>query len=122
MNKRDEFFRDIADSIESWAETTANCVVDPNEHFGWASRPGSFEKLQHFVVEHNIPKELIKDVLLDCLCSISHSFLCILDGATALADSGRIYVVDEHGTSLGEGLHELLPEYLSQRGLVAERK
>jgi hypothetical protein len=39
-----------------------------------------------------------------------------LDGGTSLAEKGRLYVVDERGNRLGEGLHEDFVGYLLETG------
>jgi len=39
-----------------------------------------------------------------------------MDGGTALAEKGRLYVVDEHGRRIGEGLHEDFVRYLMDTG------
>ena len=61
-------------------------------------------------------EETVSKVLSECLRGFGVSFLTALDGGTSLAEKGRLYVVDERGNRLGDGLHEDFVGYLMETG------
>ncbi|MFZ6682092.1 hypothetical protein [Undibacterium sp. Tian12W] len=115
MTKKEEFFQDIGGAIEAWAEVASKELTDPNFSSTWADSQEPFKQLQQVFFSNNIPKEVVTEMFVECFQGLAHSFLCILDGATALSDTGRIYVVDEDGIELGDGLHEEFEDYFFDR-------
>lgn len=62
-------------------------------------------------------KEMIKRVVWDELRGTLHGFLVTLDGGSALADDGLIYIEDESGLRFDSHLHELAFSYLTESEL-----
>jgi len=60
-------------------------------------------------------------MLSECLRGFSVTLLTALDGGTAPAEKGRIYVVDEEDTRLSEGLHDDFVGHLFDTGACGRR-
>ena len=111
--KKNELFADLVACIDSWSDAATKALTsDDDDATIWVDRRLAFAKLRAALVSHGVPAAVVQEVLTECFEGIAHSFLCILDGATALSDTGRIYAVDEDGCSLGDGLHEDFVDYL----------
>lgn len=115
MTKKEEFFADMAGAIDSWSKAAANAITGQSSGLDWGANIESFRHFQSAMSLNNIPKEVVEEMFSECFQGLAHSFLCMLDGATALSDTGRIYVVDEDGIELGDGLHEEFEEYFYDR-------
>jgi uncharacterized membrane protein len=61
----------------------------------------------------------MEDVLSECFRGLLVSMLTALDGGTALAENGRIYLVNERGEKLGAALHEDFVAFLMETGRLA---
>ena len=111
--KKNELFADLVATIDSWSNAATQALTSEDDNATiWVEKRLAFATLRGTLVSHGVPAALVQEVLTECFEGIAHSFLCILDGATELSDTGRIYAVDEYGGSLGEGLHEDFDEYL----------
>jgi hypothetical protein len=71
-----------------------------------------YRAIQHAFANSGVDSSVVKAVLSECLRGLAVSFLTTLDGGTALAEKGRIYLVDERGKRLGEGLHDDFVSFL----------
>lgn len=106
MNIKKAFFEDMATALDSWTETGVKAMTDVDADLKWTDKTESFKNLQSLLVENGANKEDIRNVLSEHLRGISHTFLNILDGATAISNNGRrIFLVDKDGDMVGEGLH-----------------
>jgi hypothetical protein len=112
MSRKIDFLDNVASSLESWTESATNSLTNPNENLIWIDNDEPFKRIQKILLSNGIPREVIHDIFYECLKGYTHSLLCILDGATELSDKGRIYLVDEEGNKLGDGLHEQFIDYL----------
>jgi hypothetical protein len=62
-------------------------------------------------------KRMLDKIFWDELRGVLHGFLVTVDGGTALADRGLIYVLDEDGIEFDRHLHELAFSRLSEEEL-----
>jgi|GEM_PF-1181349 len=115
MTKKEEFFEDMANAIDSWTDAATKAVTEQISGLTWGANKDSFKHIRQVLLSHDVPKEVVEEMFSECFQGLAHSFLCTLDGATALSDTGRIYVVDEDGNELGDGLHGDFAEYFFDR-------
>jgi hypothetical protein len=109
---KSDFFNDISVAIESWKEASTEALTNPNADLIWANNPDLYRKMQLQFMDAGIDSRDVKMVLGECLRGFANSMLTIIDGGTALAEQGRIYLVDEKGRKLGEGLHDDFASFL----------
>ncbi|WP_426337577.1 hypothetical protein ACN9MY_15030 [Pseudoduganella sp. R-31] len=115
MSNKMDFFEDLSESLDYWVGTTVTSITDETADLVWVRNEAAFKRLQNLLVDKGISED-VESVLKECVQGLAHSFLCILDGATQMSSKGRIYLVDAHGSSLGEGLHEEFEEFLYDKG------
>lgn len=116
MPDRNAFFEDLANAMDSWVKESVDAVVNEKADLLWTDREDCFKRLQEIFSENDAEKTDVEQVFSECFRGLAVSFLTILDGGTALADTGRLYLVDEEGRSLGEGLHDDFVTYLLETG------
>ena len=112
MTDKNDVFEDIAIALESWTKSASEALTNGDADLIWTDNEGSFRNLQEILSRNGADKSDVEQVFSECLRGIAVSFLTILDGGTALAEKGRIYLVDEEGNRLGEGLHDEFVSYL----------
>lgn len=118
MSKEIALFEDLIEAVDSWASAAAMCLTNEASDDIWVENRSDFTVLRTALIANGVSEAAVQSALRECLRGVAHSFLCILDGATKLSDTGRLYVVDEAGTPLGEGLHEEFSSYLSTKQRV----
>jgi len=116
MSRKKDFFEDMAVAISLWIESATKAVSDMSTDLIWTDKPESFKRVQNTLTKEGIDREDIQQVFSECFQGLAISFLTIIDGGTALAEKGRVYLVDQKGTKLGEGLHDEFVEYLMDTG------
>jgi hypothetical protein len=112
MTDRNDLFEDMAIALESWIKSSSESITDENADLIWTDSEDSFKSLQEVLLGNGVDKADVEQVFSECLRGLAVSFLTILDGGTALAEKGRVYLVDENGNRLGEGLHDEFVSYL----------
>jgi hypothetical protein len=117
---KSDFFNDISVAIESWQKAGTEALTNPNTDLMWANNPDLYRKMQLQFMEAGIDSRDVEMVLGECLRGFANSMLTLIDGGTALAEQGRIYLVDEKGRKLGEGLHDDFASFLLERAGKAE--
>lgn len=113
---KSDLFEDIAVSMDSWTEAVADALTKPSANLVWAESQEPYQRLQHAFASASVDGEDIKAVLTECLRGFAISILTAMDGGTALAEKGRIYLVDEDDERLGEGLHDDFVSHLLDTG------
>jgi len=116
MTTKNNLFEDMSIALRLWTEGAMESITDKNADLMWTDNEASFRKLQKALAQQGVSKEDVKQVFFECLSGYAVSFLVMLDGGTSLAESGRIFLVDEDGNHLGEGLHEEFLGYLLEKG------
>lgn len=116
MQSRDMFLEDLANSLDYWVREIVTVLLDPGADLSWTDDPASFRKLQEAVGEHGLTKRDVESVVSESLRGFAVSVLTIIDGGTDLANHLRLAIVDDSGTSLGEGLHDELVSHLIKTG------
>src|SRR4051794_2835125 len=107
MRLRDLFFRDLAPSTRYWSEKCADHIFDAKEPLPPDADASAITRVRQALLAANVQKPVFGATIRGSLEGLAHSFLVILDGGTALAETERVHLTDSHGRSLGEGLHEL---------------
>ena len=115
MTKSD-LFEDIAASMDTWIEATSDALTTPGADLTWVEEQAPYQRLQHALTNAPLQEDDIKKVLAECLRGFAVSILTAVDGGTALAEKGRVYLVDGAGKSLGEGLHDDFVSHLLNTG------
>lgn len=110
------FLEDIAVAVTYWVETVAATVEDPASSNPWMDDPDAFQRLGELLDGRT---DDLRVVLGEGMLGLAHSFLNILDGATASAEIERVQVVDSHGRPLADGLHELFVDHMIETGRIA---
>jgi hypothetical protein len=110
--------REVAEAVTSWttAGTTAlSGSSGPDfDRLAWGDDAIAWERLRTRLTDDQ-DRRAFDQVLRACLTGAAHTFLVILDGGTSLSDNGRrVFLTDEDGQSVGEGLHEYLPDHLAE--------
>lgn len=110
---RRAFFEDLAITTEH-ARTTAKEALDGGD-LVWPERPEAFEQLRSkLTTKEEI--EAFASAVSEIVHVAVHSVLVTIDGGSASAEIGRVLLVDESGSPLGDGLHELFVDHLFDTG------
>lgn len=115
VNKLD-FFEDIAVQMDSWVEGVSNAMTKSDSDLVWVEDKAPYQRIQNLIASSEVGECDVKMVLAECFRGIIVSVLTALDGGTALAEKGRVYLVDEDGNRLGEGLHDDFVGHLLDSG------
>lgn len=116
MINKEDFFEDMADTLEGWIKTSSEAMTDESAGLIWTDNEEPFKRLQTVLLKSSAGESDVEQVLSECLRALAISFLVILDGGTPLADKSRVFVVNEDGRHLGEGLHDAFVSYLLETG------
>jgi hypothetical protein len=114
MIERADIFEDIAVALQSWAATASKAITDNRTDLNWVEDEVPYRRLQQ--VLGTTDEGFVRDVLSECLRGFAVSILSVLDGATASAEKGRVYLIDESGRKVGEALHSDFVGYLMDTG------
>ena len=117
MSTKMNFFDDLSDAMDDWVETVSSSITDPSADLVWVRNEAAFKNIQNVLMNKGLSED-VDNVLRECIQGLAHSFLCILDGATKMSEKGRVYLVDNRGSKLGEGLHEEFQEFLCDKGKI----
>jgi hypothetical protein len=116
MATKTDLFEDIAIALDSWTSTLADATTNSAADLRWTEDPEPYRLLQVVLTSSGADRDTIRRVFAEGLRGFAVSLLTILDGGTSLAEMGRLYVVDEDGQKIGEGLHEELVSHLLDTG------
>ncbi|WP_431128879.1 hypothetical protein [Variovorax paradoxus] len=111
-----DFFEDIAVAMEHWAGVASFALTDSHAGLEWVEEQQPYRRIQLALENSGVTTEDLAKILSECLRGFSVSLLTALDGGTALAQKGRLYVVDEEDNRLGEGLHDDFVGHLFDTG------
>ena len=114
--QNEDFFRDICVALDSWVASATNAVIDETSDLIWVENAELYRRMQNTLGAADIEYQDIQEIFSECFRGLLVSILTILDGGTALAEKGRLYLTDENGSKLGEGLHEKFVSYLIDTG------
>jgi hypothetical protein len=107
-----DLFEDIATAMDLWVRTAALALSDKSADLQWTETDAPYRVLQDAIGRADVDPGAINAVFQEVLRGFAVSFFTCLDGGTALAEKGRIYVTDEAGRRLGEGLHSAFVGHL----------
>lgn len=116
MESREDLFEDMASALESWLKVTLLALSDSGADLAWTDSEPSFHRVREGLVASEVDEADMSSVLSETLRGLAISFLTILDGGTKLTEKGRVYLVDEAGSRLGNGLHDDFVSYLIDSG------
>ena len=117
---KDLLFRDMHTYIEYWSKVATSSLLDADHDFDWVRNPDAFIRVAADIASNKVNRDDLEFVFSECFGAVATSFLTILDGATAMSDNGRLYLVDENGDCIGDGLHDEFASFLLDRTDVAE--
>jgi uncharacterized protein (DUF2267 family) len=110
---RQAFFRDLAGVRDHAAAKAREALAD--DPAAWTAVPAAFERLRS-KLDSPEDAQAFAAAVEEFVDVVLHSVLVAIDGGSASAEVGRVWLVDEAGESLGEGLHELFVDYLFDTG------
>lgn len=113
---KSDLFEDIAESIDSWTEAASDALTKPDADLIWVDEQEPYQRLQRALAAAGVDGDDLRKVLAECLRGFAVSILTAVDGGTALAEKGRVYLVDGDGNNLGEGLHDDFVSHLLDTG------
>ena len=116
MTIKEDLFEDMATAVDSWTASALSALTKSDADLAWADSELSFIRLRGALLAGGVDESDLSQVFSECLRGLANSFLAILDGGTQLAEHGRVYVVDEAGNRIGEGLHDEFVSYLISSG------
>lgn len=117
MSAREDFFEDLAATVDSWIDAAVNATTEQSTDLVWTEDPEAFFRVREALRVANVPRHDIRRVFEECLRGLTASTLSIVDGATVLAEKTRLKIIDDSGQSLGEALHDDFVLYwLNTRG------
>lgn len=116
MTTKNDLFEDIAVALDSWMKAVVDATTNPTSGLQWTEDSDPYRMMQAAIRASNVDPESIRLIFSECFRGFAVSMLTILDGGSALAEKGRLYVVDEGGKKIGEGLHEDFVGYLIDTG------
>lgn len=105
MEKAD-FFEDIAIAMDRWTSVVSSALTDSSAKLHWVEDPVPYQEVCRALNAAGVEASAVRQILSQCLRGFAISMLTVLDGGTAADEGGRVYVVDEDGNRLGEGLHD----------------
>ena len=111
-----DIFEDAALAVESCTKTVTNALTAADADLIWTNEEESFLKIRKALTAHGVEATAVRKILEECFRGLAVTFFTMLDGGTSSASKGRVYLVDEHGRRLGEGLHEEFASYLIETG------
>ena len=111
-----EFFEDLSVEMDWWVNTMSGSLVNPLADLTWVSNEDVFRAIQRALAGTDVKPDYVETALRECLHGFANSILTAIDGGTALAEKGRVYLLDEDGNCLGEGLHEDFGLHLMETG------
>jgi hypothetical protein len=83
------FFRDLAQSVDSWTTTGAKRLKDPKALLGPTDDANAVARVRDALTAAGIEQTTIEAALFGVMEGLAHSFLVMLDGGTALANVER---------------------------------
>jgi hypothetical protein len=118
MINKNDFFADVADQLNFWIDSSLSSITKDNEDLTWTDNQDAFEQIRRIFSENKLDGSQadLRQVLSECLRGYTNSLLSVLDGTSQLSNKGRVYLVDESGARLGEGLHDEFFSYLLDNG------
>jgi hypothetical protein len=108
------FFEDLAREVDR-ATRSAREAMLRNDGPAWAEDPRPFNVLREKLRSED-EIDAFASAARDFVYVALHSTLVAIDGGSASAEVGRVWLVDEGGRRLGEGLHESFFDYLFETG------
>ncbi|MBF5042067.1 hypothetical protein FGE12_06645 [Aggregicoccus sp. 17bor-14] len=91
---------------------TAQELTEPGADHSLSANPDAFERISAALRTAGVTANDVASVQLEAMYGLTHSLLAIIDGATKMAEVQRVYLSTDEEGSIGEGLHEFLPEAL----------
>jgi hypothetical protein len=116
MAKKAGLFEDLAAAMEPWIAATSKALTDREADLAWVETDEPYRDIRNALADASVSEKTVAKVLSECFLGFAVSFLTTLDGGTSLAEKGRLYVVDEGGNRLDEGLHEDFVGYFIDTG------
>lgn len=116
MAKKVDLFEDIATAMESWTAAASDALTNEDSDLTWVESSEPYQQIRQALVAGGVSSETVAKVLSECLRGFGASVFVALDGGTRLAETGRLYLVDDNGNRLGEGLHDDFVGYLLETG------
>ena len=116
MITKTDVFEDMAVALDSWTNAASKAVIAQPGDREWVDSEEPYNELQKALERGGVDVTTVKQVFSECLRGFAISLLTIIDGGAASAEKGRIYLMDEHGRKLGEGLHDEFAAYLIKTG------
>lgn len=113
---KSDLFEDIAESMDSWVVAATEALTIPGNDLVWVEDQEPYQRLQHVLANATGSGDDLKKVFAECLRGFAVSVLTTIDGGSASGEKGRVHLVDEDGSSLGEGLHEYFVDHLFDTG------
>jgi len=98
---RSDFFEDFADSMALWVSAVSDALTKPDADLVWTEEQEPYLRLQRAFGATQTSADDVQKVLTECLRGFAVSMLTAMDGGTALAKKGRIYLVDGARESAG---------------------
>lgn len=111
-----DLFEDLAGALDYWTALASEALTNRDTKLDWVEDDVPYREIQNAFATAGVSDATVAKVLSECLRGYCVSLLTALDGGTALADKGRIYLIDERGNHLGEGLHDDFVGYLMDTG------
>jgi hypothetical protein len=113
---REAFLSEIVRGVRAGRVTAAEAIAGARgadyDRLAWGDRYDALVRLRTLLADDESRADFVA-VVESMLESLAHSFLVVLDGGTDLSDNGRVvWLTDEHGDVVAEGLHEWLPDAL----------
>ena len=116
MATKMDLFEDLAGALDYWTAVSSEALTNRDTKLEWVEDDVPYREIQNAFATAGVSDATVAKVLSECLRGYCVSLLTALDGGTALADKGRIYLVDERDNHLGEGLHDDFVGYLMDTG------
>lgn len=116
MVTKQDLFEDVALAMDSWTAAGTEATTNPAANLEWADDAGPYRVLQAAFAESKVDPGVVRRVLSECFRGFAVSIFTALDGGSASAVKGRLYLVDDSGRKVGEGLHAEFVGHLIDTG------
>lgn len=114
--EKSDFFHDLAAALDAWSQASTDALTTNKAGLQWIEGKDSCSRMREALEKAGVESSAVYAVLDECFRGLLVSVLSIIDGATEMAEKGRVHLVNEDDESLGEGLHQEFVNYLFDTG------
>jgi hypothetical protein len=110
------FYLQLSKSTSLWTKHAAALLTEGEISERTAENPEAALRLQKLLRGSPEIRTDLEAVLYECFSGLAHSMLASIDGASQMADTAKIHLVDSDGEPISDALHEEFMAFLVANG------